>query len=92
MFTAYSIPSNIDIYETAIAIYALEWGFGERNSNLVAAGLDKSLIKPTRTVLFLDGLVGCNPREVTIHIGASNPGLSLFKALLVDDINGFITS
>ena len=70
----------------------MEWGFGDLSSNLVANGLAKSLIKPTNILLFLEGFEGLNPRDVTVHIGASNPGLNLLRALFVEDINGFITS
>ena len=47
----------------------------------------KSRINPARTVLFLDGFSGDNPSDVTVHIGASNPGFNLFKELLVEENN-----
>ena len=70
----------------------MEWGFGDLSSNLVANGLAKSLIKPTNILLFLEGLLGEIPSDVTIHTGSSNPGFNLFYELLVEEINGFITS
>ena len=90
--TAALIPSSIAIYEAAITRYVLLLGFGELSSNLVASGLPASLISPASTVLFLDGASTLCPIEVTVHTGASNPGLSLLKASLVALINGFITS
>ena len=51
-----------------------------------------SLINPARTVLFLDGLSGDKPSDVTVQTGASNPGFNLFNELLVDETNGFTTS
>ena len=69
-----------------------ECGLGERSSNLVAKGFDKSLINPISIVLFLEGLSGLKPNEVTIHTGASKPGYNLLNEVLFEDIIGFITS
>ena len=72
--------------------YVLDLGQGPLSSNLVAKGLPVSLINPSNTVLFREGMFGSCPNDVTTQTGASYPGFNLLKESLLEATNGFTAS